>query len=230
MFNAEQILGKMLSGALGSDSHSRGHGLGTLASQLTSGAGLMTLVGLGVGAYEILKGQASPPPVAPSSPQMPINAAPPPLPEPGHAIPATPVPSQPQTPADSVIPSNRRVQGDPPPCQDGQALALRMIQTMISAAHADGQVDADEEGKILQKLQEQGMSKEEKLVLLQEMHNLKPIEALVDGITDVATAQMMYSVAALAINIDTETERQWLDRLAQALRISPNMQQFLENI
>jgi tellurite resistance protein len=235
MFNAEQILGKMLSGALGSDSHSRGHGLGTLASQLTSGAGLMTLVGLGVGAYEILKGQnaspAGPPPVALSSPQMPINAAPPPLPESGHTLPVIPVPSRPQPTADSVVPSNRSIQGEPPPTGlDGQALAFRMIQAMISAAHADGQVDADEEGKILQRLQEQGMNKEEKLVLLQEMHNPKPIEVLVDGITDAAAAQMMYSVAALAINIDTETEGQWLDRLAKALRISPNMQQFLENI
>jgi hypothetical protein len=42
MFNAEQILGKMLSGVLDSGMHSKKHGLGSsLASQLTSGAGLM---------------------------------------------------------------------------------------------------------------------------------------------------------------------------------------------
>jgi uncharacterized membrane protein YebE (DUF533 family) len=232
MFNAEQMLGKMLSGVFDSGMNSRKRGLGSsLASQLTSGAGLMTLVGLGVGAYEILKGQNSnttgtqPIPSAPA--QQAMAPTPPPLPPlPGQTSPTTPVPTQP-VPQTSPRPETL---GRSSIELDGPALAFRMIQTMISAAHADGRVDTDEERKILEKLQEQGMSREEKQVLLQEMHNPKPIEQLVEGIGDPATAQMMYSIAALSIAIDTEAERQWLDRLAQTLQISPNMQRFLENM
>lgn len=233
MFNAEQMLGKMLSGVLDSGMHSKKRGLGSsLASQLTSGAGLMTLVGLGVGAYEILKGQNSNPAGTPSIPPAPTQQAmapsPPPLPPiPDQTIPTTPMPTQPVPQQTSPSPEP---QGRSPIELDGPALAFRMIQTMISAAHADGRVDTDEERKILEKLQEQGMSREEKQILLQELHNPKPMEGLVEGINDPATAQMMYSIAALSIAIDTEAERQWLDRLAQALQISPNMQRFLENM
>lgn len=235
MFNAEQMLGKMLSGALGSGMSSGRHGLGSsLASQLASGAGLMTMIGMGVGAYEILKGQnsattAAPPiPPVPSPagtsipPVPPIPGQVPVVPSPAWTPPAAPVPSRP----DSSFETDDR----PSVELDGPALAFRMIQAMISAAHADGRLDAEEEGKILEKLQKQGIGREEKQVLLRELHAPRPIEQLVAGINDPAAAQMMYSIASLAIEIDTEAERQWLDQLARALRISPNMQRFLEDI
>jgi uncharacterized membrane protein YebE (DUF533 family) len=192
----------------------------------------MTLVGLGVGAYEILKGQNSNPAGTPSIPPAPTQQAmapaPPPLPPlPSQAVPAIPAPTQP-VPRQAV--PNSGLQERSSAGLDGPALAFRLIQTMISAAHADGRVDMDEESKILEKLQEQGMSREEKQILLQEMHNPKPMEQLVEGINDPATAQMMYSIAAFSIAVDTEAERQWLDRLAGALQISPNMQSFLEDM
>jgi uncharacterized membrane protein YebE (DUF533 family) len=242
MFNAEMLLGKMLSGALGSGMGSSRHGLGSsLASQLTSGAGLMTVIGLGVGAYEILKGQNTAATGAPPIPPVPSPAGqsmtPPPLPPlPGQTpsarqAPSAPVPAwTPLEPVPSRQPSSLETDSKPPAGLDGEALAFRMIQVMIAAAHADGHFDADEEGKILGKLQEQGLSREEQQVLLRELHMPRPIEQLVAGINDPATAQMMYSIAGMAIAIDTEAERQWLDRLAHALQISPNMQKFLENM
>lgn len=227
MFNAEQMLGKMLSGALGSGMSSGRHGLGSsLTSQLASGAGLMTVIGLGVGAYEILKGQNSatpPPPPLPPAPSPAGTSLPPAPPIPGQ-VPAVPAPALPRQ-VTSFETCDR-----PPVELDGPALAFRMIQAMIAAAHADGRLDAEEEGKILEKLQKQGMNREEKQVLLRELHAPRPIEELVAGITDPAAAQMMYSVASLAIEIDTEAERQWLDQLARALQISPNMQRFLEDM
>jgi hypothetical protein len=236
MFNAEMMLGKMLSGALGSRISSSRHGLGSsLASQLTSGAGLMTMIGLGMGAYEILKGQntatAGAPPIPPIPSSAGISMPPPPLPPIPGPTPSVPVPAWTQPlPVPPRQSSSLETDSKPSAQLDGAALAFRMIQTMISAAHADGRIDADEEGKILDKLQEQGLSREEKQVLLRELHSPRPIEQLAAGINDPATAQMMYSIAALAIEIDTEAERQWLDRLARALQISPNMQNFLENM
>ena len=233
MFNAEQMLGKMLSGVLGSGMSAGKHGIGSsLTSQLASGAGLMTVIGLGVGAYEILKGQNSATAAAPPIPPVPSPAGtsiPPVPPIPGQA-PTVPAPAW--TPPPALPPQTSRVETDdrPPVELDGQALAFRMIQAMIAAAHADGRLDAEEEAKILEKLQKQGMSREEKQVLLRELHAPRPIEQLVVGINDPAAAQMMYSIASLAIEIDTEAERQWLDQLARALQISPNMQRFLEDM
>jgi uncharacterized membrane protein YebE (DUF533 family) len=145
-------------------------------------------------------------------------------------VPSIPVPTQLSSPVMPQISPDIETTGRPPVGVDGPELAFRMIQAMISAAYADGKLDLDEERKILERLQAHGMNREEKQILLRELHNPKPIEQLVDGIGDPATAQTMYSIAALAIEIDTETERQWLDRLAQALRISSNMQRFLENM
>ena len=57
MFNAEQLLGKIVGEVIGGSSGSWGGGKKSMLSGLGSGSGLMTVIGLGVGAYEILKQQ-----------------------------------------------------------------------------------------------------------------------------------------------------------------------------
>jgi uncharacterized membrane protein YebE (DUF533 family) len=227
MFNAEQMLGKMLAGAMSSGSRSGGS---SLASELGAGGGLMTLIGLGVGAFEILKnqnaapppGQAAPPPLSPSA------STPPPLPGQARPTPACPPPlqsSSPQTPP--AIPA-ARVTIARADQLDNPQLAHRMIQAMIAAAAADGQIDSEEEAKILEKFKQQELNPEEEQFLLQELQHPRSIDELTAGIHQPAVAQAMYSVAALAITIDTEAERQWMDRLARALGITPAMQPTLE--
>ncbi|PID45551.1 MAG: hypothetical protein CR981_00435 [Proteobacteria bacterium] len=108
-------------------------------------------------------------------------------------------------------------------------MALRLIQTMIAAAHADGVLDEEEEQFILEKLQqEQELNHEEKRFLLAQLHQPKRIDELVAGINQPAIAQTMYSLAASTIVIDTREERQWLDQLAAALSLSDKVKQFIE--
>ena len=109
-----------------------------------------------------------------------------------------------------------------------QDLAVALIQTMVAAAHADGALDREEEGRILEKLQEQGLDKEEKQYILMQLHTPKPISELTRGVDNPMVAQTMYSLAASTIVVDTEQERQWLDDLAKELGISTAMQQFIE--
>lgn len=227
MFNAEQLLGKMMTEMVGSGSgykkhkkHNGGGMVRSLTSTLLSGQGLMTAIGLGVGAYEILKSQqgATPPP---PSPQAPL-----PTPPPGSSVPpvaATPT-GPPPLPGAVVDPG----QGRKDSSGQGDELALRLIQVMIAAAHADGGMDSDEEGKILDRLQGQGLSQEERRFILTEMHAPKSIELLVAGINDPRVAQTMYSLAVSAVVVDTAEERAWLDRLATALTISEGMRRFIE--
>lgn len=242
MFNAEQLLGKVMAGMVGSGggySHHKGYkkhkksGLtDSLVSSLSSGKGLMTVIGLGVGAYEILKSkQGAPPPV--TAPGMAAGMPPVATPNWGNHPPAAGTTSSgalvapPPIPG-GVVPSPSQNQGGAAPVSEDADLAIRMIQVMIAAAHADGGLDHEEEEKILVRLQEQGIGPEEKSFILTELHAPKPIEQLTMGITDPRIAQAMYGLAVSAVVVDTEEERAWLEKLAAALSLSPAMCRFIE--
>jgi uncharacterized membrane protein YebE (DUF533 family) len=230
MFNAEQLLGKMMAEMVGSGSDhkkykkNKGGGImNSLTSTLMSGQGLMTAIGLGVGAYEILKSKqgGSPPPVSS------MGAPPVSPPSVGYGVAssaASPVSTPPPIPGGPAVPS----QDLPSSTSLEEKLALRLIQVMIAAAHADGRMDHDEEGKILARLQGQGISQEEKRFLLAEMHDPKSIEQLTSGVNDPRVAQAMYTLAASAVIVDTPEERAWLDQLGTALSISEGMRRFIE--
>ena len=244
MFDAEKLLGKVLHEVMGS-SHSHKKKKGSLLQGLTSGAGLMTAIGLGIGAYEILKekkappatGQAyQPPPPPPGAPAWggPVQghgAPPPPPPPPGATAPtpsvAAPQPAAPPPPgaATPATPATVAVAGSIPA---GQELALRLIRVMIAAAHADGTLDEEEEAAILARLKGVELSSEERLFFLDELHKPQSIAQLCEGIADPTVAKTMYMVAVNAIAIDTPGERAWLDQLAAALSLSKAVQQFIE--
>lgn len=215
MFNAEQLLGKIVRETLGNT----GGGSGLMDS-LGSGTGLMTVIGLGVGAYEILSEQKK---QAPSG-----GATPPPPPIPGQAsAPPPPPPSgvgrAPAPPADQPVRTEKQNQELAP----GE-LAKRMIQAMIGAAHADGTLDEEEEQAILDKLRDAELSGEEKMFLLDELRHPRTIDELTSGITDPVSAKTMYLLAAGAITVDSEAERQWLDKLGNSLGLSVAVRTFLE--
>lgn len=219
MFDAEKLLGKVVHEVMGS-----GHGMkkkkkkkkykkNGFVDNLKSGAGLMTAIGLGIGAYEILKSRSG-------------QAA-------GHPSPATmgqtsPPPPPPQTPPPSYQAGAATPPSPPPPVPDSQELAVRMLQTMIAAAHADGSMDEQEEAAVLDHLKNAELSQEERMFLLSELHHPKTIDELVAGISDPASAKAMYLLAASTIEIDTPEERDWLDQFALQLGLSKAIQAFIE--
>ncbi len=223
MFNAEKLLGKIVGDVLG-NSTAKGGGL---TNSLTSGAGLMTLIGLGVGAVEILKDQqkqqatgATPPtPPHPGTGQSTAPPVPPP-------VPGAPSPPPPPTAAPPVPPPGPGTAGEVKISNDD--LARRMIQVMIAAAHADGTMDMEEKQAILTKLASQGLAEEEKTFLVAEMDNPLPMDELVHGITDPGTCRAMYMLAVATVTIDTPEERAWLDALADRLQISSELKSFIE--
>ena len=238
MIDAERLLGKVLAGAMQGKvkkgkkrKRSSDNLVGSLVGGLASGKGLITAIGLGVGAYEIFRQSsasagggvaggtprpAAPPPPPPRPGVPPAAPMPPPLPSQN----AAPVPPVPEPIAASGTVEKRSNQE--------QELAILLIRVMVAAAHADGRLDEQEEQRILEKLQEQGLSREERLFLLQELHAPKGIAELTAGLNGPMIAQTMYSLAVSTIVVDTVEERQWLDQLAAALSLSPAMQQFIE--
>lgn len=99
---------------------------------------------------------------------------------------------------------------------------------MIAAAHADGSLDEEEEKAILARLKNTGLSQEERLFILDELHQPKSISELTDGISDPSIAKTMYMLAVNAIAIDSAGERAWLDDLAARLSLSKTVQAFIE--
>lgn len=229
MFNAEKLLGKVVQEVVGSKSSmkkkkkkkGKKSKSNPIVSSLATGAGLMTAIGLGIGAYEILKDKSP----TGSSPHTAPPRTPPPIPPAGHGqstglatAPPPPPTSQAQEPGRPVT----------PPSGDSEELATRMIRVMVAAAHADGNMDESEEEAVIARLRDEDFSQEEKMFLLGEMHNPLTIDELTAGVDDPATARMMYMLAVTVIEIDTVEERQWLDQLAQRLGLSKPVQAFIE--
>ena len=215
--------------------------LNNLTGNLKSGKGLLTAIGLGVGAYEIYRtgkqaqqrqegtgggmSSYSSPQAAPTQ-----TASPPPPPPPPAGMRQEQHPSasssEPVRPQESSAATPLRT-----PLQTGldeQEIARRLIQVMIGAAHADGILDSEEERAILDHLREADLAQEEKMFLLEELHHPRTIAELTQGVEDVRLGQAVYAVAASAVVIDTESERQWFDELGNALGLSPEVRLFIE--
>lgn len=95
--------------------------------------------------------------------------------------------------------------------------AKLMIRAMIQAAKADGAIDADERKAILDHLQD---ASDEEIAFVDA-----ELEAPVDvaGLAQDTGTQMrdqVYSAALMAIQVDSDAERQYLRQLAQALQLS----------
>lgn len=217
MFNAEKLLGKIIKETLGGGTSGKSKGDG-LFDSLSSGQGLMTVIGLGVGAFEILKNQK-----AKSNEESHPTSTPPPIPSGHQTAGATPPPIPGAAPVPPPPPMGSEKETD-----SGQDLALRMIQVMIAAAHADGTLDESEEKAILDRLRGAELDSEEKTFLLNELHQPKPLSELTNGINDPATAKTMYMLAVATIEMDTEAERIWLDKLGTQLGISSEIRKFIE--
>jgi uncharacterized membrane protein YebE (DUF533 family) len=222
MFDAEKLLGKVLSGVMGAGS-SRHKGKNSLLGSLATGGGLMTAIGLGIGAYEILKEKKQ---SQPAPPGYPVQPPPPPS---APAWGGTPMQPPPPPPLSVSLPHSPPA----PPVssgssKDSQELAIRMIRVMIAAAHADGALDEEEEKAILARLRAADFSPEERMFILDELHQPKTLAELTTGISDPSIAKTMYMLAVNAIAIDSPGERAWLDNLAASLSISKAVQEFIE--
>ena len=197
MFNAEKLLG----GLIRSSTRGRRGGLGGLVS------GGVALGALGV-AMEAVEHIMNKPQGANAPPPMP-GTAPPPPPAPGRsaAPPPPPLPGQ-------------AAPGGPPPLQSAtadNADAVLLIRAMIAAANADGVIDETEREAILGRLRTVDLSPEEQAFIMQELFSPADLETIVSSVNSAQLARQVYAVSLMAIEVDTERERQYMDALANRL-------------
>ncbi|MEO1238510.1 MAG: DUF533 domain-containing protein [Pseudomonadota bacterium] len=98
--------------------------------------------------------------------------------------------------------------------------AKLMIRAMIQAAKADGEIDEDEKAKILEHMGEMGP--EELAFVKAELAGPIDIEGLAADTSDQMKAQV-YAVSLMAVKVDHTSEVSYLNGLADAMGLSPQI-------
>lgn len=117
-----------------------------------------------------------------------------------------------------------------PPRESSGETATLILQTMIAAAAADGELDKAEYGRIRARLLASGFAGEEQLMLSQSMMNPCSIDQLATSAKTLEQRVEMYTAARLTVDEDTSAEREWLAKLATALQIEPQLKAHLDAI
>jgi uncharacterized membrane protein YebE (DUF533 family) len=107
-----------------------------------------------------------------------------------------------------------------------QALASNaqlVLKGMINAAKADGRIDPQEAQRIVGRLQEAGIDQDGQQWILTEMHRPLDLDAFVAEIRSPEAAAEVYAASLLAIEVDTDAERDYLQQLAQRTGLQPEV-------
>jgi uncharacterized membrane protein YebE (DUF533 family) len=209
MFDPERLLGQMLGGSLG-DAFGGARGrnkrrsvfsTGSLGGKAQVGIGLL---GIAMAAWEHYSQQNR----GVASPQAATAQ-----PTPGVVPP--PPPMSPPPPPPSAVPTRAM-----PVLDEREQSVVLLIRTMIAAANADGHIDAKERANILDRARDGGLDDTTLAFLEAEIAKPQTLGQVIANAKPELAAET-YAAAALAITVDTETERNWLDALAAGLKLDP---------
>ena len=103
------------------------------------------------------------------------------------------------------------------------------LKAMINAAKADGQIDQNEIQRILGKLEEGGANPEARDFVLAEMGKPMDMASLTAAARgNLQLGAQLYAASLLAIEVDTDAERQYLQDLAEGLGLGNEVTAKLE--
>ena len=111
----------------------------------------------------------------------------------------------------------------PPPQASYQTeeLGKTLVRAMISAAKADGQIDAEEKDRIFKRLETMPLSAEEKAFVFDELSSPLDLDAVVARADTPEHAAEIYAASLVAMKPDTPTERAYLEALTFKLKLDP---------
>lgn len=113
-----------------------------------------------------------------------------------------------------------------PKAQDDLSLAL--LRAMISAAKADGHIDAAEQKAIFAKVDGLDLDTEAKAFVIDEMRKPLSIDSVVADATTTERAVEIYTASVLAIDPDDPAEQAYLAMLAARLKLDPGLKATIE--
>jgi uncharacterized membrane protein YebE (DUF533 family) len=109
----------------------------------------------------------------------------------------------------------------PPPQASFQTeeLGKTLVRAMISAAKADGQIDAEEKERIFKRLESMPLSPEEKAFVFDELASPLDLDAVASLADTPEHAAEIYAASLVAMKPDTAAERTYLEALAFKLKL-----------
>ncbi|HAJ92369.1 MAG TPA: hypothetical protein DCO71_07145 [Gammaproteobacteria bacterium] len=104
--------------------------------------------------------------------------------------------------------------------QQVRDVATLTVQAMINAAKADGRIDAEETERLVGKMQEDGVTDEEQRFVMEEMRKPMDTDAIVRAVPNQQVAAQIYAASLMAIEVDTDAEKRYMQELASKLGLS----------
>ena len=206
--NIQDMLGSLLNsagGAVGGTDNLAAAGIGALLGALTGSSKSTTANSLGGGAMGLLG-------------MMAYKA----LKNSFGGEQTTQAQSQAQARTQSQYQQQARYQQPTPQQQENDAEIL--IIAMLDAAKADGNVDSEELTNIMTKIKSAGLGQEGVNYVLQKLQSPMETSRLVTaGKNRPELAAQIYSASLLAIDVDTEAERNYLNTLARSMGLNSNV-------
>ncbi len=105
-----------------------------------------------------------------------------------------------------------------------------MLQAMIGAAQVDGRITGPELDKILGRMGNDDVTEEERRTVQQELARPVSVDEIGRAVSRPEVAMQIYLAALMAVDIDTDAERDYFRRLASALRLDPAAAQRLHRM
>jgi uncharacterized membrane protein YebE (DUF533 family) len=107
--------------------------------------------------------------------------------------------------------------------------ALTVLQAMIAAAKADGQIDAQESQAITGQLAKSALSTEEKAFLFEELARPLNLDVVIAGVRSPQQAAQVYAASRLVVAEAAPAEQAYLGLLAARLNLDPAMTRELDH-
>ena len=93
--------------------------------------------------------------------------------------------------------------------------AQLVLKGMINAAKSDGEIGPKEMQRIVGKLEETGADDDAKQWVMNEMRQPLNLDAFAAEIPNLEVAIQVYAASLLAVEVDTDAERDYLHQLAE---------------
>lgn len=106
-------------------------------------------------------------------------------------------------------------------------VATLTIRAMINAAKADGRIDEQEAQRLVGKMQEDGVTDEERNFVINEMRKPMETDAIVRAVPNQQVAAQIYAASLMAIQVDTDAERRYMEDLAGKLGMNQQVVAYL---
>jgi uncharacterized membrane protein YebE (DUF533 family) len=102
-----------------------------------------------------------------------------------------------------------------------ESTAQLVLKGMVNAAKSDGQISPEEMQRIVGKLQESGADQGMQEWVMQQMQAPLNVQAFAAEIPNQEVAAQVYTASLLAVEVDTQAERAYLQQFAQASGLHP---------